>query len=72
MDDTRIASVRQFVKQLDAVNAEAERFKLLPPSPLRDAVIKERRLTAQHYVQHILQTLRCYCFVAVQVPTSPE
>lgn len=57
MYDARIVAIRQFVRQLDAVNAEAESFERLPRSPLRDAVIKQRRLTARHYVQHILRIL---------------
>lgn len=54
MDDPRIASIRQLARELDAANAEAKRFEELPASPLRNAVIKQLRLTAQHLVQHIL------------------
>jgi hypothetical protein len=59
MNDSRIASICRFLEQLVTVNAEAERFeRLLPPSSLRDAVIKERRLTARHYTQHIKTMLK--------------
>lgn len=52
------AAILHFAEQANTLNAEAERFeKLLPPFPLRDAVIKQRRLTAQCYLQNILLTL---------------